>query len=64
MQIGNHVYCDTALILKELERRYPTSSNSMDTAQPSGHQANNVGLSEMVATWVDVSAFLFASLRA
>jgi len=44
MQIGNNVYCDTAVILDELERRYP------------GDEDSHVrGLSDMVSTWVDVS---------
>ncbi|KAF9099531.1 hypothetical protein BGX29_007117 [Mortierella sp. GBA35] len=52
MQIGNNVYCDTALILKELERRYPDKNNEdKDTA----------GVSEMIATWVDKQ--LFANVK-
>ncbi|KAF9924273.1 hypothetical protein FBU30_005717 [Linnemannia zychae] len=51
MQIGNHVYCDTAIILKELERRYPTTYNNTST----------IGVSEMVSSWVDKQ--LFANTR-
>ncbi|KAG0364438.1 hypothetical protein BGZ54_007529 [Gamsiella multidivaricata] len=44
MQIGNNVYCDTALILHELERRYPGEDCSK-------------GLSDMITTWADKQLF-------
>jgi glutathione S-transferase len=48
MQIGNHVYCDSALIAREIERRCPTPSLY---ANP---------LAESLAEWADV--YLFESL--
>ncbi|MEE9380548.1 MAG: glutathione S-transferase [Hyphomonadaceae bacterium] len=44
MQIGADIYCDTALILRELEQRF-----SMQTLNLPGHE----GLSSMVAAWTD-----------
>lgn len=52
MQIGNNVYCDTAIILDELERRFP------DPAISSG-PAGTAGLADVFATWVDVSVTLW-----
>lgn len=48
MQIGNNVYCDTAIILDELERRFP------EPAISSG-PAGSAGLVDVFASWVDVS---------
>ncbi len=44
LQIGADIYCDTALILRELEQRFP-----MPTLNLPGHE----GLSSMVAAWAD-----------
>lgn len=44
MQIGSDIYCDTAIILRELEARYP-----MPTLKLPGHE----GLAQMVAGWTD-----------
>ena len=44
MQIGADIYCDTAMILMELERRYPMAPLSLP-----GHE----GLHKMVAHWTD-----------
>ncbi|MEM6666676.1 MAG: glutathione S-transferase N-terminal domain-containing protein [Pseudomonadota bacterium] len=44
MQIGADIYCDTAMILMELERRYPMTPLSLP-----GHE----GLAKMVAQWTD-----------
>lgn len=44
MQIGSDVYCDTAIILRELEKRYKIPSLNLP-----GHE----GLSQMVAGWTD-----------
>ncbi|MEL6781087.1 MAG: glutathione S-transferase [Pseudomonadota bacterium] len=44
MQIGADVYCDTAIILRELERRFPMPSLTLP-----GHE----GLSAMVGAWSD-----------
>lgn len=44
MQIGADIYCDTAIILRELEARY-----EMPTLKLPGHE----GLSQMVAGWTD-----------
>ncbi|KAF9910512.1 hypothetical protein EC991_006329 [Linnemannia zychae] len=54
MQIGNQIYCDTALILKELERRYPTNNGG---AAELGSQASIAGVSDMIASWVDKQLF-------
>lgn len=44
MQIGADIYCDTAMILMELERRYPMAPLNLP-----GHE----GLNKMVAHWTD-----------
>ena len=44
MQIGADIFCDTAIILRELEARYP-----MPTLKLPGHE----GLAQMVAGWTD-----------
>ena len=44
MQIGADIYCDTAIILRELEARYP-----MPALKLPGHE----GLAQMVAGWTD-----------
>ncbi len=44
MQIGADIYCDTAMILSELERRYP-----MPQLELPGHE----GISRMVGAWAD-----------
>ena len=49
MQIGADVYCDTAIIMRELERRFPAP-----TLFPDG----NAGLPWMVGQWTDRSFFL------
>ncbi|MEZ5953698.1 MAG: glutathione S-transferase [Hyphomonas sp.] len=44
MQIGADIFCDTAIILRELEARYP-----IPTLKLPGHE----GLGQMVAGWTD-----------
>ncbi len=44
MQIGADVFCDTAIILRELEQRYP-----IPTLRLPGHE----GLAQIVAGWTD-----------
>jgi len=44
MQIGADIYCDTAIILRELEARFP-----MPALKLHGHE----GLAQMVAGWTD-----------
>ncbi len=44
MQIGADIYCDTAIILRELERRFP-----MPSLRLPGHE----GLASIVAHWTD-----------
>ncbi|MCI4645563.1 MAG: glutathione S-transferase [Hyphomonadaceae bacterium] len=44
MQIGADIYCDTAMILMELERRFPLPALNLP-----GHE----GLAKMVASWAD-----------
>ena len=48
MQIGADIYCDTAIILRELESRFATVS-----LRTSGHE----GLAQMVAGWTDARWF-------
>ncbi len=48
MQIGADVFCDTAMILTELERRFPMPSLNLP-----GHE----GLHKMVAHWADRTWF-------
>jgi glutathione S-transferase len=48
LQIGADIYCDTQLILREIERRHPTP-----TLYPNGEQ----GLAWMVSMWADKSFF-------
>jgi glutathione S-transferase len=48
LQIGANIYCDTALIARELERRYPTP-----TLFPSGR----MGLSMALGRWSDTAFF-------
>src|ERR1700754_4612309 len=45
MQLGNHVYCDSALIARELDRRCPTPS------------LYSSPLAESLAEWADASLF-------
>lgn len=48
MQVGADIYCDTQLILRELERRAPTP-----TLHPGGSEGIDIGLSR----WVDSTLF-------
>lgn len=48
MQIGADIYCDSVLIVRELERRYP---------QPSLFPDGNIGLAHALALWTDRSFF-------
>lgn len=48
MQIGADVYCDSALIVRELDRRYPT---------PSLFPAGNKGQANAVEIWADKALF-------
>ncbi|KAG0057852.1 hypothetical protein BGZ83_000039 [Gryganskiella cystojenkinii] len=48
MQIGNNVYCDTAMIMDELERRYPGEECSAQVG----------GLSDIITSWVDKQLFV------
>ncbi|KAF9961960.1 hypothetical protein BGZ72_000583 [Mortierella alpina] len=45
MQIGNNIYCDTAVILEELERRYPSPLQA------------DVAVADMISSWVDKQLF-------
>lgn len=49
MQIGADVYCDTAIIMRELERRFPA---------PTLFPAGNAGLPWIVGQWTDRAFFL------
>ena len=48
MQIGADIYCDTQIIIRELERRYPS---------PSIHVGNDKGLGWGLSVWTDRSIF-------
>ncbi len=48
MQIGADIYCDTLLILAELERRHPL---------PSLYPENSQGIAKAIAWWADKSMF-------
>ncbi len=48
MQIGADIYCDTSLILRELDARYPIQPLALP-----GHE----GLTSMVGTWTDTRWF-------
>ncbi|MEA2846559.1 MAG: hypothetical protein QOG78_1840, partial [Rhodospirillaceae bacterium] len=47
LQIGADIYCDSQLIMRELERRYPTP-----TFYPAGH-----GAADALAWWVEKTTF-------
>jgi len=49
MQVGADIYCDTALICDELERRFPSPSLYPADAPP--------GLVDIVAQWADTTLF-------
>src|SRR5258707_15439541 len=51
MQIGADVYCDTQIIIRELERRYPS---------PSMYVGGDAGLSNALAFWTDRPLFTLA----
>jgi glutathione S-transferase len=51
MQIGADVYCDTQIIIRELERRFPT---------PSMYVGGDAGLSNALAFWADRPLFTLA----
>jgi glutathione S-transferase len=48
MQIGADIYCDSQIIIRELERRFPS---------PSIHTGGDAGLGWAVNTWADRSVF-------
>lgn len=48
LQIGADIYCDTALIVRELEKRHPS---------PSVYQCGGPGLNEALAAWTDCQLF-------
>lgn len=48
MQIGADIYCDTAAMIREIERRYPTP-----TLFPEGHE----GMSWAISRWTDGPVF-------
>ena len=53
LQIGAHVYCDTALMVRELERRFP---------DPCLTPPSLLGAAEIVADWADHRLFSMAAL--
>ncbi|MGY3492508.1 glutathione S-transferase family protein [Bradyrhizobium sp. USDA 4502] len=55
LQIGADIYCDTRLILRELERRYP---------QPSLFPSGQTGIANAVAAWAEGPLFRSVMLYA
>ena len=53
LQIGAHVYCDTALMVRELERRFP---------DPCLTPPSLLGAAEIVADWADHRLFSMVAL--
>ncbi len=51
MQIGSDIYCDTRVILAELDRRFP---------QPPLYPAGTAGEADIVGHWADNTLFQFA----
>lgn len=51
MQIGADIYCDSQLIVRELERRFPA---------PSLFPAGDAGLAQAAALWTDRAVFMAA----
>ena len=52
LQIGADVYCDTLLILRELDRRHP---------EPTLYPDDQVGLAAVLSWWADTTTFLPAA---
>lgn len=52
LQIGADVYCDTLLILRELDRRHP---------EPTLYPDEQVGLAAALSSWADATCFLPAA---
>ncbi len=52
LQVGADVYCDTLLILRELDRRHP---------EPTLYPDEQTGLSEALSQWVDEACFMPAA---
>ena len=53
LQIGAHVYCDTALMVRELERRFP---------EPCLTPPALLGAAEIIADWADHRLFSMAAM--
>ena len=53
LQIGAHVYCDTALMVRELERRFP---------EPRLTPPALLGAAEIIADWADHRLFSMAAM--
>ena len=52
LQVGADVYCDTLLILRELDRRHP---------EPTLYPDDQVGLTSVLSWWADTTTFLPAA---
>lgn len=52
LQVGADVYCDTLLILREIERRQPS---------PTFYPGGQVGLASLVSDWFDTATFVPAA---
>ncbi|WP_416358416.1 glutathione S-transferase family protein [Aureimonas phyllosphaerae] len=52
LQIGADVYCDTLLIFRELERRYP---------EPTLYPDGQTGLAAVLSWWADTTTFIPAA---
>ena len=52
LQIGADIYCDTLLILRELDRRFP---------EPTLYPGAQTGLASILSVWVDAATFMPAA---
>lgn len=52
LQVGADIYCDTLLILRELDRRHP---------EPTLYPDDQVGLASVLSWWADTTTFLPAA---
>lgn len=60
MQIGADIWCDSALILAELERRFPVRSAGVSNATATGTTAGDPGLAAALGLWADRPFFMAA----
>ena len=54
LQIGAHIYCDTKLMIREIEKRHPETALT---------PTELLGAAELIADWADYRLFLHAAAR-